>query len=78
MRPQGQELSSRMNMVPTGSMWVECDSGCAAVSCDDSNQFGPVSMALVNGRVKYATGVGRIEGKRVPGNRVITGTQRYN
>eukprot|EP00871_Galdieria_phlegrea_P000566 jgi/Galph1/150/GphlegSOOS_G4932.1 len=41
---------NRLNYIPLGHCWVEGDEGGNSI---DSNQFGPIPQALIEGRVQY-------------------------
>jgi Signal peptidase, peptidase S26 len=78
VRPRGQpESDSRLVVVPTGSMWVEATTPMDDKTTQDSNDFGPVSLGLVNGRVAYSSRSGVMATECVPSSRIIVPTRRY-
>jgi hypothetical protein len=83
VRPLGETSGSRLVVVPTGFVWLECDreSKRDGSMCEDSNDFGPVSASLSTGCVRYAAGAGEQSGLIKPraesGGRVISPTGRY-
>lgn len=78
VRPRGQpESNSRLVVVPLGTMWIEATTPGLRESTPDSNDFGPVSLGLIQGRVAYTSNSGFMTPCRVPSSRIMVPTRRY-